>query len=170
MDLRTAVIASLAALTAVIGATTMPARAHAAPSAIDRVERAEVAQINQFRRAHGLRPLVVDGTLGRAALWLARDLGRTGRFSHTDSHGRDPFVRLRAFGYPSATWRGENIAAGNAAARPTFLQWRNSPPHRANWLNPRFRAIGIARVHVPGSPYGWYWATSFGSRWTTPAR
>jgi uncharacterized protein YkwD len=138
---------------------------------IDRTEVTEVRMINQFRRAHGMRPLRIDGTLTRAAGWVALDLGRTGRFSHTDSRGRDPFDRLRAFGYPSGdTYRGENLAAGNAAPRPTYLQWLNSPPHKANWMNPRYRAIGIARVNVPGSPYGWYWATTFGSRWTNPAR
>ena len=168
---RTARIAAVLTLlatttTALVGTT---ASAEAAP--IDRVEATEVRMINQFRRSHGLRPLRVDGTLTRAAGWIALDLGRTGRFSHTDSRGRDPFDRLRAFGYPSNnTWRGENLAAGNAAPRPTYNQWLNSPPHKANWLNPRFRAIGIARVRVTGSPYGWYWATTFGSRWTNAAR
>ncbi|MCW2921062.1 MAG: SCP-like extracellular [Thermoleophilia bacterium] len=153
------------ATTALLGTT-----ASAQAATIDRTEATEVRMINQFRRSHGMRPLRIDGTLTRAAGWVALDLGRTGRFSHTDSQGRDPFDRLRAFGYPSGdTYRGENLAAGNAAPRPTYLQWLNSPPHKANWMNPRFRAIGIARVHVNGSPYQWYWATTFGSRWTNAA-
>ncbi len=108
--------------------------------------------------------------LTRAAQWQVLDMGSMHRFDHVDSLGRDPFERLRDFGYPSRdTWRGENLAAGNEAPYPTWVQWRDSPPHRANWLRPRFRAIGIARVFVPGSPYVWYWATSFGSRWTSAA-
>ena len=180
MDIRTTspqprrrsirLVAALALLTTSAIALIGPA-ASAQAATIDRTEATEVRMINQFRRSHGLRPLRIDGTLTRAAGWVARDLGSTGRFSHTDSQGRDPFDRLRAFGYPSSdTHRGENLAAGNAAPRPTYLQWLNSPPHKANWLNPRFRAIGIARVNVPGSPYGWYWATTFGSRWTNAAR
>jgi uncharacterized protein YkwD len=162
-----AALALLTTATTALFGTTAAAEART----IDRVEATEVRMINQFRRSHGLRPLRIDGTLTRAAGWVARDLGRTGRFSHTDSQGRDPFDRLRAFGYPSNnTWRGENLAAGNAGARPTYRQWLNSPPHKANWLNPRFLAIGIARVRVAGSPYRWYWATTFGSRWTKPAR
>ena len=167
MDIRRCMLVVLASLSAALLAPSLSA---AAPATIDQAERAEVAMINQFRRAHGLRPLVIDGKLTSAASWMAGDMGRSARFSHTDSQGRDPFDRLRAFGYPTATWRGENLAAGSAAARHTYRQWLNSPPHRANWLNPRFRAVGVARVRVSGSPYGWYWATSFGSRWTAAPR
>jgi uncharacterized protein YkwD len=172
-----AALASIAALPLAI-ATAAPTPATAASatrvpravSAIGHAERSEVVLINRYRRAHGLRPLRIDGTLSRAAGWMALDMGRNGRFSHTDSRGRDPFSRLRAFGYPSSdTWRGENLAAGNAGPAPTLRQWIASPPHRANMLGRTYRAIGIARVHVAGSPYRWYWATTFGSRWTRPA-
>lgn len=169
------VIASLVLLAATLATFLLPARADAAlpRSAVtmDATELAEVRLINRFRAARGLPRLRVDRTLTRAAGWMSYDMGRTRRFSHTDSRGRDPFTRLRAFGYPSSdTWRGENLAAGNADAGSTYRQWLNSPPHRANWLNPRYRAIGIARVRVPGSPYTWYWATTFGSRWTGAPR
>jgi uncharacterized protein YkwD len=138
-----------------------------AAAVVDNVELAEVRLINQYRSRHGLAPLRVDGTLTRAAGWMALDLGRTARFSHIDSFGRDPFTRLRAFGYPStSTWRGENLAAGHSLPGPTLRQWINSPAHRKNMLNPNYRAIGIARVRVEDSPYRWYWATTFGSRWT----
>jgi uncharacterized protein YkwD len=162
--LLAAVMTSIAVLLA------PPTVAAAGAATIDRAELAEVGMINRFRAQRGLARLRIDATLTRAAGWHARDLGRTARFSHVDSLGRDPFERLRAFGYPSRdTWRGENIAAGHPGAHATWLQWLNSPPHRATWLIPRFRAIGIARVRVPGSPYEWYWATTFGSRWTAAA-
>lgn len=153
-------------------AAASPTRTTRAAATIDATERAQVRLINQHRRARGLPALRIDARLTRAAGWMAQDLGRTARFSHTDSLGRDPFTRLRAFGYPStSTWRGENLAAGNARPGPTFRQWRTSPPHYVNMINPRYRAIGIARVQVLGSPYRWYWATTFGSRWTAaPAR
>lgn len=172
-----AVLAPLALLLAAVALALVPVRADAATAlprsavTIDRTELAEVRLINRFRAARGLPRLRVDRTLTRAAGWMSYDMGRSHRFSHTDSRGRDPFTRLRAFGYPSSnTWRGENLAAGHADARRTYGQWLNSPPHKANWLNPRYRAIGIARVRVPGSPYTWYWATTFGSRWTGAPR
>ncbi|MCB0877741.1 MAG: CAP domain-containing protein [Thermoleophilia bacterium] len=162
-----------AALPAAAQAATGSSRATRVPrhaAAVDRIERTEVRLINRLRRAHHLRPLKIDGTLTRTAGWMALDMGHARRFSHTDSLGRDPFIRLRAFGYPSRdTWRGENLAAGNARPGPTRLQWINSPPHLRNMLDPHYGAIGIARVRVAGSPYRWYWATTFGSRWTRPA-
>lgn len=146
----------------------VPSAALAAPRSVDPVEAAQVRMINQFRAARGLPALRIDGKLSVSAAWMARDMGAKGYFSHTDSVRRDTFQRLRAFGYPSAdTWRGENIAAGHAGAAPTFQQWLTSPPHKANWLVGRYRAIGIARVYVPGSQYGWYWVTDFGSRYVS---
>ena len=164
-------LATCFAMAAAISTITAIAPAAAqAGTTIDRVEVAEVRMINRFRAARGLPVLRIDGTLSTTAVWHARNLGARRMFSHTDYLGRDPFQRLRAFGYPSRnTWRGENIAAGNAGALATYRQWLNSPPHKANWLNGRYRAIGIARVRVAGSPYGYYWVTTFGSRWTRPA-
>lgn len=151
--------------------TTGAPSAVAATRSVDKAERSEVAMINRFRAAHHLAPMRLDRTLTVAATWMARDLGTHHMFGHQDSRGRDPFQRMRAFGYPStSTWRGENVAAGNAGVAATYAQWLNSPPHRANWLNPRFRAIGIARVQVPGSPYLSYWVTDFGSKWTGAPR
>jgi uncharacterized protein YkwD len=177
MDTRTAprilrrALATLIAAAALV--TTMvaiaPASAQAATS-IDRYEVTEVRMINHFRASHGLPPMRIDGTLSATAAWHARNLGTHHMFGHVDYLGRDPFQRLRAFGYPSSdTWRGENVAAGNSGPAPTYSQWLNSPPHKANWMNRRYRAIGIARVRVAGSPYGYYWVTTFGSRWTRPA-
>ncbi len=163
-------VALLATSRPAIAAQRTATRVPRAVSAIDAAERAEVTLINRYRARHGLRALRVDGTLSRAAAWMALDMGRNSRFGHVDSLGRDPFARLRAFGYPSTdTWRGENLAAGNDAPGSTRQQWIDSPPHRANMLGRHFRAIGIARVLVSGSPYRWYWATTFGSRWTTTA-
>lgn len=175
--LRRTLIALVASMLLALALLLAPAAADAAVTSVPRhaatissVEMTEVRMINRFRVARGLAPLRVDGTLTRTAGWHAINLGTKGIFSHTDSYGRSPFQRLRAFGYPSTnTWRGENIAAGNPLPGPTYRQWLNSAPHRANWLNPRFRAIGIARVRVAGSPYGYYWVTTFGSRWTRPA-
>jgi uncharacterized protein YkwD len=165
MNLRSRLLLTAATAAALL-ACIAPSIAQAAT--IDSSELTEVRMINHFRAQHGLAPLRIDGTLTRTADWDALDMGTHHRFSHTDSRGRDPFLRLRAFGYPSSnTWRGENIAAGNFAPFGTYQQWLNSPPHKANWLNAHYHAIGISRAYVAGSPYQWYWVTEFGSRWTS---
>lgn len=138
----------------------------AASSTISRVEQEEVRLINHFRTTRGLPALRIDRKLTRAATWLAHDMASNHYFAHIDTRGRTTYERLAAFGYPSIGWRGESIAAGNPGARTTFLQWRNSPTHRANLANRRFRSIGIARVQLSGSPYRYYWVADFGSSYT----
>ena len=71
-----------------------------------------------------------------------------------DSAGRDPFVRMTAFGYNYGGYRGENIAAGYNDAARTFNLWRNSPGHNANMLNSNFKVIGISRAYCSSSIAG----------------
>lgn len=130
---------------------------------VDEFERAEVSRINRYRVSHGLARVKIDTRLTRVAEWMGGDMVGYDYFSHTDHLGRDPFQRLAAFGYPSNSWRGENLAAGYEDAARTFEQWRTSTPHRRNMLNSHYRAIGIARVCNQATTYGCYWVTEFGS-------
>ena len=160
-------VATLMAVGATVGGTN--GEAAAATPRIDAQERAVVHRINQYRAAHHLPQVRVDARLTVAAEWMGRDLGRRGYFSHQDSTGRSPFERIAGFGYPSrTTWRGENLAAGRPGAAWAFRSRRASPEHDANMRDPHFRAIGVARVYVSGSPYGYYWVTDFGSRVVVP--
>ena len=69
---------------------------------------------------------------------------------------------IQNFGYTGTTI-GENIAAGASSAAETFKQWKNSPAHNANMLDPSFNAIGIGRAFTRTSTYNWYWTTDFGN-------
>jgi uncharacterized protein YkwD len=125
-------------------------------------EQTFLTLINEYRAKYGLQPLKVSRTLTSAAKWMSADLSNDDNFSHTDSYGNDPFDRMALFGYNYNTWQGENIAAGNGSADDTFIQWKNSPEHNENMLEPNYRVIGISRVHKPGSVYYYYWTTDFG--------
>jgi len=141
-------------------ATSVTPTATPSAGALDTAAAAFLTLINAYRAQYGLGPLTVSPTLTDAAAWLSADMAAKDYFSHTDSLGRDPFVRMCDFGYCNGT-RGENLAAGNATAQATFDQWRASPGHNANMLNPDYTVIGIGRA--PGGTYGWYWTTDFGS-------
>ncbi len=132
--------------------------------ALDAEESAFLGIINGYRTANGLGPLSASPQLTAAAGWMAQDMGAKGYFSHTDSLGRDPFRRMDDFGYAYNTWRGENLGAAIETAQAALNAWKASPAHNSVMLTPNFKAIGIARVYVPGSPYGWYWATDFGGQ------
>src|SRR5438128_11472938 len=81
----------------------------------DSEEWAFLSLINNFRAQNGLGPLQVSAGLESSSKWMSGDMAAKNYFSHTDSLGRDPFVRMTAFGYVG-NWRGENIAAGYSDA------------------------------------------------------
>lgn len=125
-------------------------------------EAAFLALINGYRQSRGLAPLTLTPQLTAAAEWLSQDMASKGYFSHIDSLGRDPFQRMADFGYTANTWKGENIAAGYQTAAQVMAGWQSSAGHNANMLNSNFRVIGIGRAYQAGSPYGYYWTTTFG--------
>jgi uncharacterized protein YkwD len=129
---------------------------------LDAEEAAFLKLINDYRAQNGVGPLQASLALTNAAQWMSDDMAAKNYFSHTDSLGRDPFVRMAAFGYGYPAWKGENIAAGYAAALDTFNQWKNSPGHNQNMLNPNYRVIGIGRTYNAGATYRYYWTTDFG--------
>jgi uncharacterized protein YkwD len=149
------------------GQSPAPAQVASAPapapvaSPLDSEEQAFIQTINNYRRANGLGDLTFQANIERAANWMSQDMAEKNYFSHTDSQGRDPFKRMADFDYKGG-WMGENIAAGKSSGVDTFTQFKNSPGHNANMLKPQFTRIGVARHHLPGSTYGWYWTVDFG--------
>lgn len=130
---------------------------------LDSEEQAFLSLINDYRESNGLNQLTVSTNLNRGAAWMAHDLGTTPNWSHTDSLGRSPYQRAQDCGYPQGA--GENLAAGStrSTAQSAFDAWQASSGHNENMLNEHYQQIGIARIHVEGSPYGWYWVTKFGA-------
>ncbi len=129
---------------------------------LDAEEGAFCRTINSYRAQQGLGALRVSTSLTKAATWDTDDMALKNYFSHTDSLGRDPFQRMTAFGYNFSTFKGENIAAGNATAASTFAQWKASPGHNQNMLSSSYKVIGISRSYSAQATYRWYWTTDFG--------
>jgi uncharacterized protein YkwD len=154
------------ALVALIGAALLtPALAQSpalAAVALDSEEAAFCTLINDYRATKGLPALLVSESLTNASEWHSTDMANKNYFSHTDSLGRDPFKRMTALGYGYSTYRGENIAAGNATASATFDQWKNSSGHNANMLNANYKVIGIGKAYNAAATYRNYWTTDFG--------
>jgi hypothetical protein len=150
-------------MTMAVAAATMllPATSYASPT-LDTEEIAFCKIVNDYRLANGRPALLVSTDLSEASDWHTDDMAAKNYFSHTDSLGRDPFVRMSVFGYNYNTWKGENIAAGNSTASATFTQWKNSSGHNANMLNANFKVMGIARSYDAASTYKYYWNNNFG--------
>lgn len=156
------VVAALAVFAAMAPTATPKAEAY------DGDEASFLSMINDYRAQNGLGPLAADDSLNNVARWMAGDLAANNYFSHTDSLGRDPFVRMDQLGYAYNTWRGENLVAGTETAAHAMQMWKDSPPHNENMLNPNYTVIGIARAYDATSDFGWYWATEFGGASSAP--
>jgi uncharacterized protein YkwD len=144
---------SLAALTLVAPAGSASQRPRVT---VDALERGVLANINAFRRSHGLAPLRLSVALTRAADQHSGEMARIGYFAHESADGSTFDKRLARF-YPAnhRYWSvGENLlwSSPSIDAAAALQLWLNSPPHRENLLTARWREIGISAVHIDAAP------------------
>lgn len=120
-----------------------------ATAALSDVDRAVLSRINSARAQQGLRPLVVSAGLTAAARQHSVEMVSRGYFGHESADGSSFDRRVRRF-YRGLRSAGENIAFGVPDLSPgdAMELWLNSPAHRRNILDPRWREIGISVVHV----------------------
>jgi uncharacterized protein YkwD len=140
------------------GAVTASALLLPSSAAAGGAERAAIGELNDVRRANGLAPLRVSGSLNRSSGHYARKMLRHDFFGH------GPRIDV-AGNFRSA---GETLAyhtGWNAQPRRTIARWMNSPGHRAVLLSPRFRwvGMGVARGRLGGS-IATTWVAHVGSR------
>jgi uncharacterized protein YkwD len=131
---------------------------------MDGEEQEFLRLINAYRAQKGKSALNLNSQLTVASAAHSLDMGLHNYFNHVNKQGKDAGNRASAAGY---RWRviGENIAAGTAqdTAAEAFAMWKSSNEHNQNMLDADFHDIGIGREQVPGSRYGWYWTTVFGT-------
>jgi uncharacterized protein YkwD len=138
---------------------SLGARANGAnqTSATAALDSGVLAQLNQIRIEHHLRPLALSAGLSRAALVHTQDMVSQGYFEHNSANGQLFWQRIRTY-YSQSNFNvwsvGENIlwTSGQATPSESMELWMASPEHRANILNPAWRQIGIAAVSSPSAP------------------
>src|SRR3712207_9477847 len=137
-----AVAASLAAPAQALAC----ANAHDNPNDVSLADskRATICLLNDIRREKGLRPFHVNDRLSLASQRHTNAMTNRNFFAHGDFVGR---IRSARYLRGARGWTvGENIAWGSwdyATPRSIVRGWMNSPPHRRNILNRRFREIGV---------------------------
>jgi uncharacterized protein YkwD len=159
------ITALAAALAACAGETAPPAeqpsfyRSLASPAA--QVDAAAAASmISGFRQNNGLGAVAVDPVLMQLAQAQASAMAARDKLDHESKgeFGR----RMKQSGF-EPKFTVENVSAGYHTLAEAFSGWRDSPPHRANMLNPGVTRIGIAAVYTPSSKYKVYWALILGA-------
>lgn len=126
--------------------------------AITRDQAAEeiVELVNIERKKAGLPPVKLSRELYRPAMIRAREIVKS--FSHTRPNGL-PFNSV----FYGITYRtvGENLAAGQTSSEMVMQQWMDSPGHRANILNKKFKYLGVAYLYSGKGKYKHYWVQEF---------
>lgn len=113
---------------------------------------------NDARRGEGLRPLVQEKKLSKAAAIHAQDMADEETMSHKGSDGSSPADRVQKCGYDFLRI-GENVAFGQDTPKEVVAEWLESPPHRKNILG-NYTEIGAS---VKKSKRGkLYWCVEFG--------
>lgn len=78
---------------------------------------------------------------------------RRSYFSHRDPEGGRPWTRLKRAGARFSA-AAENIAKGYATALAAHQGWMQSPGHRQNRLDSRYRRVGVG-VYRCGQTLYW---------------
>jgi uncharacterized protein YkwD len=146
------VIAAVAFPTVASAAATTCANADVTPTSSNlvAVRSATLCLINAQRTSHGLKALLSNTQLRRAAQSYSRNMVSESFFDHVSPAGSTLMSRVRRGTAYLAGARsyalGENIAFGTgylATPAETVHAWMESAGHRANILNRRFRHIGV---------------------------
>ena len=114
------------------------------------VEARVLTLANDFRAENGLKPLEREARLDDAARYLATYMAQSGLFDHR-ADGSTPAARVKQRGYAYCNL-SENIGmeyssrgfSVEALARNFLQNWRESPSHRANLLDPAPTQTGLA--------------------------
>lgn len=104
-----------------------------------------VTQINDERAEEGLPPLVVNRQLSQAALAKGQDMMQDQYWSHFAPDGKEPwdFINESGYAYLAA---GENLARDFSNTYDMVVAWMDSPTHRANIVNPKYKETGVAVI------------------------
>lgn len=105
---------------------------------------------NQYRESKRLHPLKTNPILMRAAQERAKDMAKTGYFSHqvattTPNVSWSTFIRKAGYTHPNI---GENLARDFKDASSTLEAWKNSPLHNQNLLHSQYSDIGVSIMTV----------------------
>lgn len=99
---------------------------------------------NQYRQEAGVKPVVLNTILTKAAQIKTDDMFAKQYFEHIAPDGTTPAQLVLKSGYSYKT-TGENLALGDFKDEAELVKaWYDSPGHRANMLNPDFVDIGVA--------------------------
>jgi uncharacterized protein YkwD len=115
-----------------------------------------VGRINELRASFGLSPLTFSHGLFGSATVHCEQMVDGGYFAHQAPDGTSFASRLYTYyplGHHAYYEVGENLlwSQGTISGAAMVAEWMQSPPHRANLLNPHWHQVAVATLSVPGA-------------------
>lgn len=106
--------------------------------------------VNRERTSRGLNTLIINRELEIAAQWKADDMLEKDYWEHYHN-GKSPWQWMREAGYQYID-AGENLAIDFDELEPMHNAWMNSPTHRDNIINSKYKeaGVGIAKGDFEG--------------------
>lgn len=98
---------------------------------------------NKTREGLGIAPLIKNDLLQSSSMEKAREMATYSYFAHNSPDGTAPWKFFRHAHYDYA-FAGENLALNFSTSKQVHEGWLNSPKHRDNIIDPRFKEIGIS--------------------------
>jgi uncharacterized protein YkwD len=153
---------ALLAIAAVLAPAANARNAHATPATHragvqSSLQSGILQALNQLRASHHLHPLTLSHSLSAASLAHTREMAAQGYFAHDSGDGSPFWKRIQHF-YGSSGYGfwsvGENLlwSSPDVDSAGAIKLWWDSPEHKKNMLDPRWREIGIAALHVGTAP------------------
>jgi hypothetical protein len=98
---------------------------------------------NTQRQKLGLGTLSENSALDQAAAAKAANMFAENYWAHYSPSGKDPWGFMTGAGYKFSV-AGENLAKNFQNSDDVVVAWMNSPSHRDNIVNSKYKEIGIA--------------------------
>src|SRR3989344_8471861 len=100
---------------------------------------------NAERAKQGLSAVSENAALDQAAQMKAQNMFSENYWAHFAPSGKSPWDFIQSAGY-RFTYAGENLAKNFYNSDDVVVAWMNSPTHKDNLLNSKYKEIGIAVV------------------------
>jgi spore coat assembly protein SafA len=110
--------------------------------------------LNRKRNQFGMKPLMIDDALSKAAKLKSADMIKNKYISHHSPIYGSPSSMLIKLNISYRIVK-ESIGAGHQSAELVISSWLHSNANRENILNNRATKMGIG--YVKGGQYGHYW-------------
>lgn len=128
----------------------------------DAITESIIALLNSSRTQMALPNLIMSSELNSAAQRHSNDMAKNGVLDHVGSDASQFWQRMSDAGYLLTTGAENILLRSDTNAQAVFSQWRNSPSHQANMMNPDYVEIGVAYAQAPDGIY--YFTMLLGKR------